>query len=172
MEQKARRGDIISVDRGLYRHYGIYVSDSCVITYGAKEADFGKHICVHATTLRKFAKGDRLIICRLPKSINMYRKLYTPDETVRRAQSRLGEENYNIVFNNCEHFAYWCKTGIRESQQVTKVIESIFPFIANEYIGENLSDVCELLMEKAAYKIAGFFEGIADALDNFNESLG
>jgi len=45
-------------------------------------------------------------------------KLYSPEETVRRAESGLGEKKYNIVSNNCEHFVLWCKTGISESHQV------------------------------------------------------
>jgi hypothetical protein len=31
---------------------------------------------------------------------------------------RLGEQNYNLLFNNCEHFAHWCKTGRHRSSQV------------------------------------------------------
>jgi hypothetical protein len=38
--------------------------------------------------------------------------------TLRRAMSRLGEHNYNLLFNNCEHFAHWCKTGRHRSEQV------------------------------------------------------
>jgi hypothetical protein len=30
----------------------------------------------------------------------------------------LGEQNYNLLFNNCEHFAHWCKTGRHRSNQV------------------------------------------------------
>ncbi len=44
--------------------------------------------------------------------------LYSAKETVERAQSRLGEDKYNLAFNNCEHFALWCKTGLKESSQV------------------------------------------------------
>ena len=32
--------------------------------------------------------------------------------------SRIGEQNYNLLFNNCEHFANWCKTGRHRSGQV------------------------------------------------------
>jgi hypothetical protein len=31
---------------------------------------------------------------------------------------RIGEQNYNLLFNNCEHFAHWCKTGRHRSNQV------------------------------------------------------
>ena len=27
--------------------------------------------------------------------------------TLRRAMGRLGEQDYNLLFNNCEHFATW-----------------------------------------------------------------
>lgn len=37
---------------------------------------------------------------------------------MRRAESRLGEFAFDLVFNNCEHFATWCKTGISNSDQI------------------------------------------------------
>ena len=49
--------------------------------------------------------------------------LYSGEETVARARGELGKEGYNIVCNNCEHFAVWCKTGLRESSQVNNVLE-------------------------------------------------
>jgi hypothetical protein len=48
--------------------------------------------------------------------------LYSGKETADRARSRLGEDKYNLIFNNCEHFAVWCKTGISESSQVSSVL--------------------------------------------------
>ena len=38
--------------------------------------------------------------------------------TLRRAMGRLGEQRYNLLFNNCEHVAHWCKTGRHRSSQV------------------------------------------------------
>jgi hypothetical protein len=35
--------------------------------------------------------------------------------------SRLGEEDYKLIFNNCQHFARWCATGDHESEQVRSV---------------------------------------------------
>lgn len=43
--------------------------------------------------------------------------LYTPQETVKRARARLGEAIYNVLLNNCEHFAIWCKTWDHVSYQ-------------------------------------------------------
>ncbi|SEM38990.1 Lecithin retinol acyltransferase [Butyrivibrio sp. ob235] len=52
--------------------------------------------------------------------------LYSAQETVERAKSRLGEDKYNLAFNNCEHFALWCKTGIKESSQVDDFLNNIW----------------------------------------------
>ena len=41
-----------------------------------------------------------------------------PDIVIRRARRELGRFNYNLLTNNCEHFARYCKTGRRESYQV------------------------------------------------------
>ena len=49
--------------------------------------------------------------------------IYTPEETVDRAISRLVEQEYNLAFNNCEHFAIWCKTGISKSYQVDGLLK-------------------------------------------------
>lgn len=48
--------------------------------------------------------------------------LFSGKETAARARSRLREDKYNLIFNNCEHFAVWCKTGISESSQVNSVL--------------------------------------------------
>ena len=38
---------------------------------------------------------------------------FEAEKVLRRARSRIGDTQYNILFNNCEHFARWCKTGKR-----------------------------------------------------------
>jgi Lecithin retinol acyltransferase len=37
---------------------------------------------------------------------------------VRRARCRLGEQRYDLLQNNCEHFCTWCQTGRPRSPQV------------------------------------------------------
>jgi Lecithin retinol acyltransferase len=44
---------------------------------------------------------------------------------VERAKSRLGERDYNLLFNNCEHFTSWCKTGIDDSKQVRNYLPAV-----------------------------------------------
>jgi hypothetical protein len=41
-------------------------------------------------------------------------------DVVARALSCLGLGDYDLGANNCEHFAHWCVTGVRRSEQVTR----------------------------------------------------
>lgn len=43
---------------------------------------------------------------------------FDPDEIVRRAREQVGTRGYDLIWNNCEHFACWCCIGERESRQV------------------------------------------------------
>lgn len=38
------------------------------------------------------------------------------------AFSRLGEDKYDLVANNCEHFANWCCTGETVSEQMEEAV--------------------------------------------------
>ena len=60
-------------------------------------------------------------ILDLLRKINYTR--YSADEIVSRARSKLGEDSYSLLFNNCEHFAIWCATNVKESQQIQKLLE-------------------------------------------------
>lgn len=153
---QAQYGDIIGVVRrgGTYVHYGIYVSDTCIVHYNIPASKTIGHATVHATNLRNFLRDDsEYFILDFPKPyvppvalgnagstphINSYSEelarslqqtygyhLYTPEETVARARSRLGETSYNLFTNNCEHFAIWCKTGVSESLQVNNMLGSL-----------------------------------------------
>ena len=47
-----------------------------------------------------------------------YEDCYNAEYTVLRARKLLGEERYNLLDRNCEHFSSWCKTGSTKSSQV------------------------------------------------------
>ena len=42
-----------------------------------------------------------------------------------RARERIGETQYSLWTNNCEHFAIWCKTGISESHQIEDLLSVV-----------------------------------------------
>jgi hypothetical protein len=108
-------GDVIFIDRLFYRHYGVYAGKGRVIHYAGENSHFGPDVGVRETSLEQFAGRGKCHVVQFAGS-----QPFSGKETVLRARSRLGEEDYNLLFNNCEHFALWCKTGKSKSIQVEK----------------------------------------------------
>ncbi len=110
---RIKRGDHIKVLRGLYSHHGIYIDHNQVIHYdGDKKSKL--FATVRKTTMSDFACGNEV-------EVVSHEYCHSADEVVDFAESRIGEKKYNLVFNNCEHFARECKTGERKSKQVENV---------------------------------------------------
>jgi hypothetical protein len=103
-------GDHIKTARTGYEHHGIYVGENEVIHYSGDKTKSGATI--RRDTLGVFSQGR-------PVEVVMYGLRFGGTEAVSRAVSRLEENGYSLVGNNCEHFARWCVTGDRESEQVT-----------------------------------------------------
>ena len=104
------RGDHIYVHRLGYTHHGIDCGDGTVVHYTG-ELGQKKEAAIRRTPIDQFLKGGH------PK-VRPYGQCDSPDVVVERAESRLGENKYKLLFNNCEHFATWCKTGRHQSEQV------------------------------------------------------
>ncbi len=105
-------GDHIFVKRDFYTHHGIDCGDGTVIQYGGTIADAGGNM-VRRVPLEEFLKGGHLEVRAYQGDVN------PPDVVVARAMSRLGEKDYSLWANNCEHFASWCKVSKHESDQVS-----------------------------------------------------
>ena len=114
--RKIRLGDILWVDRGLYHHCGIYEGEGRVIHFAAPEGSeiSAEDAVIHRTTFEHFKDGGPVKVIDIAEG-------FTPEETVSRARSRLGERGYDFASNNCDHFAIWCKTGKHRSLQVDGV---------------------------------------------------
>jgi hypothetical protein len=114
------RGDQIYAYRellnlqGVYEHHGIDCGDGSVIHY-RKPSEI-----IEQTSIETFARGNPVYIRKYEAGFH-----FIADVVVSRAQSRLGEQKYNLLFNNCEHFATWCKTGFSDSKQIRDFI----PFV-------------------------------------------
>jgi hypothetical protein len=91
---------------GLFNHHGIDLGDGTVAHYLE-----GREIL--RSPVEEFSRGQPLSVVAYPEG-----SCSAPGVTLRRAMGRLGEQNYNLLFNNCEHFAHWCKTGRHRSEQV------------------------------------------------------
>ena len=88
---------------------------------------------VYVKQMCKALAIDPLDFFMIIRSIRSDYKLYTPEQTIRRAESRLGESSYNLALNNCESYAMWCKTGVNISYQTLSVLflmGPLFPELA------------------------------------------
>lgn len=99
---------------GVYQHHGIDIGDGSVIHY-RKPSEI-----IECTSFETFSRGNPVYVREYPEGF-----CYIGEVVTNRARSRLGENKYNLIFNNCEHFATWCKTGIADSQQIKNFIPAI-----------------------------------------------
>jgi hypothetical protein len=157
-----KKGDVIFARRMVYRHYGIYAGRKKVIHYAKKEINVRPKTAIGETSLTEFSRGDPVYVIRFPKKAGF---LYSPGKTLKRAKSLIGRTDYNLVFNNCEHFAYWCKTGRRESFQVQDVCERLF----NKRF--ELDELKDEIAEKAFWAVSDFTDAIGDKLGDLMERL-
>jgi hypothetical protein len=91
---------------GLFMHHGIDLGDGTVAHYLE-----GREIL--RSPRQEFSRGQAITEVSYPEG-----SCSPAGVTLRRAMGRLGEQRYNLLFNNCEHFAHWCKTGRHRSAQV------------------------------------------------------
>ncbi len=113
-----RFGDHLSSPRTCYSHHGIFVGDDKVIHYSGFCNGISSG-CIEVTSLKKFANGNDVFIV-----VHKKRK-FNSKESVERARTRLGEDWYNVLLNNCEHFVYWCIMGEHKSKQIDEAISLI-----------------------------------------------
>lgn len=104
------RGDQIYVMRDVmgipYEHHGIDCGDGTVIHYSKVGT-----AAVSRTSYERYSWGN-------PVYTQLYSTCFIPEVVIQRAESRLGEQRYDFFFNNCEHFATWCKTGRNDCRQL------------------------------------------------------
>lgn len=108
-------GDMIRVAVGSIYHFGIYVSDDEVIQFGLppsrRAGQSDATVEVLASDIDGFLAGGFLEVCRFDKKEK--KKNRTPEQIVSYARSKLGTRGYHILYNNCEHFANECVSGIQ-----------------------------------------------------------
>ena len=123
----------IKVSRVFYSHHGVYLGDGRVAHFtGLSDGfDFSKEAIIEETSLHDFcAGGDAKVVSR-PGLV------FSADEVVKRARSRVGKTGYSIFSNNCEHFANWCLKGEKSSSQVWTGVASavaLLPVVAGVLI--------------------------------------
>lgn len=101
---------IVTSGRG-YTHHGIYVGDGKVVHYAGLSRGWSPGP-IEEVSLAEFSRG-RTVRVRSPIHPRFCR-----NDVVARARSRLGENRYRLLSNNCEHFCEWCLFGESRSRQV------------------------------------------------------
>lgn len=71
------------------------------------------------TSLDKFSRGKKIQIRQYehPK--------YSGRSIVKRMRTRMHENNYHLIMNNCEHLCTWAITGVESSPQVFKMMNRL-----------------------------------------------
>lgn len=102
-------GDHLYIQYPTFQHHGIDLGDGTVIEYGGKGTGY---MSVRRVLLRDFLKRGPSFVRQYAPGTALH-----PLKTVQLAWARLREQRYDLFNNNCEHLAYWCKTGHHHSPQ-------------------------------------------------------
>ena len=189
MQNLPKIGDHVFVDRSvfgikLYEHHGIYVGDDMVVHYNGlargivlEKSCFEEILSnvvpldkrniakVEMTSLEEFASGDTWQIkehANAPLS---------GQDIALCAKSRVGEQKYNLLINNCEHFCNECIFGEHVSKQVqnakknSAVFSEIEPFlqqILSEFFGAQTKDEIKETFVKSFAALTRFTKDSAE----------
>jgi hypothetical protein len=101
---------LVTPRRG-YLHHGIYVDARKVVHYSGFTRGLRRGP-VEEVPFARFARGQRVWArSDAPSDFDVR-------EVICRARSRVGEDCYRLLTNNCEHFCEWCLRGTARSFQV------------------------------------------------------
>lgn len=109
-EEPPMGAHLVTPRRG-YLHHGIYVGACKVIHYAGFSQGLRRGP-IEEVSLARFARGHCVWVRRNVPSD------FARREIVVRARSRMGENCYRLLTNNCEHFCEWCLRGTSRSLQV------------------------------------------------------
>ncbi|KAI6692678.1 hypothetical protein NL676_020388 [Syzygium grande] len=128
-QEELEPGDHVYTYRwyGLYTHHGIYVGEGTMIHFTRIGVDMTCLDCFQREgeklrSLHSYAYGRSLLRFMFTRwgTCTTLPDLKSPQEVANKARElheRGGFGEYDLFNNNCEHFATFCRTGVRESTQ-------------------------------------------------------
>ena len=140
MQNKPKFGDHIRVKLDSFFHHGIYLSDNEVIHFCC-EGEFtilSRDLKVASTDLNAFSQGNEI-------EIIIHQKRFTPQKTKEIAISKIGFSDYDLVFNNCEHFANMCIFGKRKSDTMNRLKTAVLKINRNTGINGTICNLSKIL---------------------------
>ena len=128
-----QRGDHIAFHRGkgIYWHHAI-VKHINAISGEIKTIEYNRNGI-------RFKVLEKTILFQNVTVYLMLHGSFDRDLVLWRAQSKIGDEEYNLVTNNCEHFAMWCITGRSSCDQVDKGLEMVNKEVGQRLIGSKVA---------------------------------
>ena len=129
-----------------YRLQGIYCHHA-IVKHVDEESGEIKTIEYSRTPSGKFQVMEKTHRFQEVTVYLMLHESFDRDLVLSKAQSKIGEEQYNLFTNNCENFAMWCITGRSSCDQINKGLEMV-----NEEVGQQLVSKAAA---RAEAKIAG-----------------
>ena len=138
-------GDMVRVPMKEVYHYGVCTGEDRIIQFGEPVLTVPKpkeQIRVMSTNVASFLNGQFAEVAELDKKELKRRR--PVEEIVAYAEKSVGKGGYDILYNNCEHFANECLFGLHVSNQIDKIrqeIEAKMPCI-NVYVGA-VEDFCD-----------------------------
>jgi Lecithin retinol acyltransferase len=110
-EQEPPLGSHLVTPRRGYLHHGIYVGAGKVVHYSGLGHGLRRGP-VEEVSFAHFAREQRIWVrSDAPSDFDVR-------EIIGRARSRVGEDSYRLLTNNCEHFCEWCLRDTARSFQV------------------------------------------------------
>lgn len=121
MQMNFQKGDVLAAERKFYKHYGIYAGNGTVIHFvglyhGRRNL---LNVRVRKTSYEEFERGSKVFVDNSPQS-----QRFSQETILANAEKFLDDifiKKYNLITNNCEHFARFCENGKRVSKQVSDV---------------------------------------------------
>jgi Lecithin retinol acyltransferase len=98
-----------------YLHHGVYVGDGRVVHYSGLANGLHRGP-VEEVPMDRFTRGQPVWVKSHATSN------FDAREVIERARSRVGEDGYRLLTNNCEHFCEWCLRGEHRSYQVDALL--------------------------------------------------
>lgn len=136
-----KRGDLLEVQRTLFTHFGIYLGDNKVahlmpdimplLTVNEKKINavvtnkrlvlgcIYKKASIRVDTVGDFAYGARIFVNSVDG--RMKTKALAQEDVAQRAEKMVGDIPYSLLWNNCEHFATYCRYDSPVSEQTDQV---------------------------------------------------
>ncbi|XP_078263506.1 lecithin retinol acyltransferase-like [Rhinoraja longicauda] len=148
-----KRGDLLEVPRTLFTHYGIYLGagrvahlmpdilplftvDSKLIGNAVTNQRLvlgvvSRNASIRVDTVDDFAYGACILANHMDKLVG--KKPPLPNEEVAgRAEILVGNTEYSLLWNNCEHFVTHCRYGTATSIQTDKFCEAVKTIIRDQ----------------------------------------